>query len=89
MTRKRMKTPKKKTTDPKVVFRRSKEWKTFRDKIKKSQKTDPITGSPLTRRVQFTSLGFRPKELYRHRKDRKLHWAKFNFPRGYTLFLWR
>lgn len=78
--RRRIKTnPKKKTTDPKVQFRRSKEWKTFREKIKKSQKTDPITDSPLTKRIQFTSLGFRPKALYRHRKRRKLHWAKFNF----------
>ena len=62
--RKNKSNTKKKTTDTKVVFRRSKEWKTFREKIKKSQKNDPITGSPLTRRIQFTSLGFRPKTLY-------------------------
>lgn len=78
--RRRMKTnSKKKTIDPKVQFRRSKEWHTFREKIKKSQKTDPITGSPLTKRIQSPSLGFRPKALYRHRKNRKLHWTKFNF----------
>ena len=80
MTRKRMKTnTKKKITDPKVVFRRSKEWKSFREKIKKNQKKDPITGSPLTKRLQSSSLRLRPKTLYRHRKRRKLHWTKFNF----------
>lgn len=52
MTRRKTKTnSKKKTTDPKVVFRHSKEWKSFREKIKKYQKTDPITGSPLTKRL--------------------------------------
>ena len=87
MTRRKPKTnQKKKTTDPKVVFRRSKEWHTFREKKRKEQKIDPITGSPLTKRLQSSSLGFRPKTLYRHRKRRKLHWAKFNFPRGNTLF---
>lgn len=87
MTRRKTKTnQKKKTTDPKVIFRRSKEWKNFRDKIKKNQKTDPITGSPLTKRLQSPSFGFRPKTLYRHRKRRKLHWTKFNFTRGNTLF---
>lgn len=84
--RRRIKTnPKKKTTDPKVVFRRSKEWHTFREKKRKEQKKDPITGSPLTKRLQSSSLGFRPKALYRHRKRRKFHWTKFNFPRGNTL----
>lgn len=39
----------KKTTDNKVVFRRSNEWKNFREKLKKRQKTDYITGSPLTK----------------------------------------
>ncbi len=33
--------------DSKVTFRRSKAWKTFREKLRKKQKTDPITGSPL------------------------------------------
>lgn len=33
--------------DSKVIFRRSKTWKTFREKLRKKQKTDPITGSPL------------------------------------------
>lgn len=33
--------------DPKVMFRRSKAWKTFREKLKKNQKKDPVTGSPL------------------------------------------
>lgn len=65
MTRKRIKTnTKKKKTDPKVQFRRSKEWKSFREKIRKKQKTDPITGSPLTKRFQSTSFEFRPKTLY-------------------------
>ena len=43
MTRKRMKTNTKKPIDPKVQFRRSKEWKTFREKLRKKQKKDPIT----------------------------------------------
>ena len=90
MTRRKPKTnQKKKTTDPKVVFRRSKEWHTFREKKRKEQKTDPITGSPLTKRLQSSSLGFRHKTLYRYRKRRKLHWTKFNFTRGNTLLFWR
>lgn len=40
-----------KNKDPKVVFRRSKQWKDFRTKLKKKQKVDPITGSPLTKRM--------------------------------------
>ena len=76
---------KKKPTDPKVQFRRSKEWKTFREKLRKKQKKDPITGSPLTKRLQSSSLRFRCQTLYRHRKRRKLHWTKFNFPRGNSL----
>lgn len=42
---------KKKPKDPKVTFRRSKEWQTFRTTIKKKQKKDPVTGSPLTKRI--------------------------------------
>lgn len=74
--------------DLKAQFRRTKEWKDFRDKIKKKQKKDPITGSPLTKRLQSSPLGFRPKTLYRYRKRRKLHWTKFNFSRGNTLLFW-
>lgn len=60
--RRRIKTnPKKKTTDPKVQFRRSKEWHTFRDKIKKNQKKDPITGSPLTKCFNLHHLDLDPK----------------------------
>lgn len=33
--------------DPKTIFRRSKVWKTFREKLRKMQKKDPVTGSPL------------------------------------------
>ena len=51
MNKRKRNTTTKKTTkgDPKVVFRRSKQWATFRTKIKKSQKTDPVTGSPLAK----------------------------------------
>lgn len=85
----RKKIVKKKTTiDPKVQFRRSKEWHTFREKKRKEQKIDPITGSPLTKRVQSASLGFRPKTLYKYRKRRKLCWSKFYFTRSNTLLFW-
>lgn len=50
-----------KTIDPKVQFRRSKEWKTFRNKIKKKQKIDPITGSPLTKTCNCHHLNLNPK----------------------------
>lgn len=56
-----MKKTKNKTTDPKVTFRRSKEWKSFRNKIKKSQKNDPITGSPLTKGFNLHHLDLDPK----------------------------
>lgn len=62
MTRRKTKTnQKKKTTDPKVVFRRSKEWHTFREKKRKEQKTDPITGSPLTKQFNLHHLDLDPK----------------------------
>ena len=62
MTRRKPKTnQKKKTTDPKVVFRRSKEWHTFREKERKEQKTDPITGSPLTKQYNLHHLDLDPK----------------------------
>lgn len=51
-----------KTTDPKVIFRRSKAWKTFRDKVKKRQKKDPITGSPLTKTFNLHHLCLAPEE---------------------------
>lgn len=47
----------KKPNDPKVTFRRTKEWQTFRTTIKKKQKKDPVTGSPLTKRLQSSSPG--------------------------------
>ena len=62
MTRRKPKTnQKKKTTDPKVIFRRSKEWHTFREKKRKEQKTDPITGSPLTKQFNLHHLDLDPK----------------------------
>lgn len=62
MTRKRMKTnTKKKPTDPKVQFRRSKEWKTFREKLRKKQKKDPVTDSPLTKGFNLHHLDEDPK----------------------------
>lgn len=50
----------KKTADPKVVFRRSKQWQTFRQKIRKSQKTDFITGSALTKNYNLHHLDENP-----------------------------
>lgn len=50
-----------KTKDKKVIFRRSKEWKTFRQELKKKQKTDPITGSPLTKMCNCHHLDENPK----------------------------
>lgn len=46
-TKKPQKIKKVTTQDLKTKFRRSKAWKDFRQKIKKIQKTDPITGKPL------------------------------------------
>lgn len=42
--------------DPKAQFRRTKEWKDFRDKIKKKQKKDPITDKPLTKNYNLHHL---------------------------------
>lgn len=58
---KKKKTTKSKTTDPKVVFRRSKQWATFRQKVKKSQKKDPVTDSPLTKNFNLHHLDERPQ----------------------------
>lgn len=59
---KKKKSNKTKTTDPKVVFRRSKVWQTFRTKLKKKQKVDPITGSPLVKGYNCHHRCFDPKE---------------------------
>lgn len=60
-----MRTRKKKniktTVDKKTVFRRSKEWKEFRIKIRKQQKKDPITGSPLTKNFNLHHLDENPE----------------------------
>lgn len=45
-----------KNTDPKAQFRRTKEWKDFRAKIKKNQKKDPITDKPLTKNYNLHHL---------------------------------
>lgn len=50
-----------KNTDPKVIFRRSKQWKTFRQKIRKNQKNDPVTGSKLTKQYNLHHLDLNPK----------------------------
>lgn len=70
MTRRKPKTnQKKKTTDPKVVFRRSKEWHTFREKKRKEQKTDPITGSQLTKTCNCHHLDLDPKHYTEIEKE--------------------
>lgn len=46
--------------DPKTVFRRSKAWKTFREKIRKMQRKDPVTGSPLTKGFNLHHLDLNP-----------------------------
>lgn len=51
-----------KKDDPKVTFRRSKVWKTFREKLRKQQKKDPVTGSPLTKTFNLHHLCLDPKE---------------------------
>lgn len=60
-----MRTRKKKniktTVDKKTVFRRSKEWKEFRIKIRKHQKKDPITGSPLNKSYNLHHLDENPE----------------------------
>lgn len=38
-----------KNTDEKAIFRRSKQWQTFRHNLKNKQKTDPITSSRLSK----------------------------------------
>lgn len=40
----------------KTKFRASKKWKEFRDKMRKEQKTDPITGAKLTRMANLHHL---------------------------------
>ena len=50
-----------KTTDPKVIFRRSKAWKTFRLKLRKKQKKDPVTDSPLSKNCNCHHLDENPK----------------------------
>ena len=60
-----MRTRKKKniktTVDKKTVFRRSKEWKEFRIKIRKHHKKDPITGSPLNKSYNLHHLDENPE----------------------------
>lgn len=51
---------KNKAVDPKTVFRRSKEWKIFREKLKKKQKVDPITGSRLQKGCNCHHRDFNP-----------------------------
>lgn len=46
--------------DSKVIFRRSKEWSTFRNKIKKKQKIDPVTGNPLVKGFNLHHRDFNP-----------------------------
>lgn len=46
--------------DSKVIFRRSKEWATFRNKIKKKQKIDPVTGNPLVKGFNLHHRDFNP-----------------------------
>ena len=50
-----------KKLDNKVKFRRSKEWSTFRNKIKKKQKVDPVTGNPLVKGFNLHHRDFNPK----------------------------
>lgn len=52
----------KKETDPKVLFRRSKEWATFRQRMKKKQKYDYVTGSPLAKGFNLHHLCEDPKQ---------------------------
>lgn len=47
--------------DPKVVFRRSKAWKTFREKLRKKQKKDYVTGSPLSKTCNCHHGDLRPE----------------------------
>lgn len=42
----------------KQQFRNTKEWKDFRDKIKKKQKKDPITNKPLTKNCNLHHRDF-------------------------------
>ena len=51
-----------KETDPKVLFRRSKVWANFRQKIRKKQKYDYVTGSPLAKSFNLHHLSEDPKK---------------------------
>ena len=51
----------KKKIDPKTQFRRSKEWRTFRLKLKKKQKKDPVTGSNLVKLCNCHHLDENPQ----------------------------
>lgn len=51
-----------KETDPKVLFRRSKAWSNFRLKLRKKQKYDYVTGSPLAKNANCHHLCEDPKQ---------------------------
>jgi len=46
--------------DLKTKFRRSKEWKKLRDKVRREQRTDPITGKPLSKTYNLHHLDLNP-----------------------------
>ena len=52
---------KKETQSLKTKFRRSAKWKALREKVKKVQKTDPITGKPLSKTFNLHHLDVDPE----------------------------
>ena len=53
-------------------FRSSKTWKDFRDYLRKSQKTDPVTGSKLTRRATTHHLDLDINNYEKISEDRQV-----------------
>ena len=72
----------------KTRFRCTAKWKKFRQYLKKKQKTDPITGSPLSPTCSIHHLDMR-EENYEDLSD-ETHFAALNAQSHETIhFLWQ
>ncbi len=77
----------KKPVDSKAQFRRSKEWTTFRQRMKKKQKYDYVTGSPLAKGFNLHHLREDPK-LYSDISDDSMFVCLNNMSHSCLHFLW-